>query len=165
VVLDNMSLTGKGIAGNFSLKNNLVLTSGTNFSKTDGSALGFDSVGGSGNISDSRTQVNNYFTDAANDDYTLKLNSHALDSGVVPTVGTDYGAFLPIWPYSLISSTGVLGYRAMDSSHWFIDGGGEGAGDNRFKIDVAVSGFDTGWDERYGQRTEAQPPFIAFMDF
>ena len=49
-----------------------------------------------------------------------------------------------------------------DESHWFIDGDGGG---NRFSPAVAVSGFDTGWDERYEQRTEPQPPFRAFMDF
>ena len=168
VVLDNMSLTGKGILGtpySGSLKNNLVLTSGTNFAKPGG-ALGIDSGGGFGNISDSRTQVNNYFTDAANDDYTLKINSHALDSGVVPTTGGDYGAFEPIWPYTTFSVTGVY----TDESHWFIDGGGPkpslpASVINRFNPAVAVSGFDTGWDERYEQRTEPQPPFIAFMDF
>jgi hypothetical protein len=159
VVLDNISLTGKGIVGG-NLKNNLVLTSGTNFSNTAGVALGIDSGGGNGNISDSRTQVDNYFTDAANDDYTLKLNSHALDSGIVPPY-SHYADFLPIWPYTTFSVTGVY----TDRSHWFIDGGGVGGGDNRFSPDVAVSGFDTGWDERYEQRTEPQPPFIAFMDF
>lgn len=152
VVLDNTSLTGKGIISN-GVRNNLVLTSGTNFSNSS-----IDSGGGLGNISDSRTQVNNYFEDAANDDYTLKINSHALDSGIVPTYSSDYGSFKPIWPYSSFSVTGVY----TDNSHWFIDGGGGG---NRFSPDVAVSGFDTGWDERYEQRTEPQPPFIAFMDF
>jgi hypothetical protein len=168
VVLDNMSLTGTGIICG-SVTNNLVLTSGTNFSNSS-----IDSGGGGGNISDSRTQVNNYFTDAANDDYTLKINSHALDSGVVPTYLSDYVGFLPVWPYGLMYSSGVTGHQAMDYSHWFIDGGGGGSGPvsyvgeytrNRFSIDVAVSGFDTGWDERHGQRTDPQPPFIAFMDF
>jgi hypothetical protein len=173
VVLDNTSLSGAGIVGSGNLKNNLVLTSGTNFSNTAGDDLAINSGGGIGNISDSRTQVGNYFTDAANDDYTLKINSHALDSGIVPTsgwgynvhgfpvsgvYGSDYSHFKPIWPYTSFSVTGVY----TDESHWFIDGDGGG---NRFSPAVAVSGFDTGWDERYEQRTEPQPPFIAFMDF
>ena len=165
VVLDNTSLSGKGIVGDGNLKNNLVLTSGTNFADNDGDALAIDSGGGLGNISDSRTQVDNYFTDAANDDYTLKINSHALDSGIVPTHGSDYGSFKPIWPYIPAATTGVI-TEYIDSSHWFIDGAdGINESYNRFRTDVAVSGFDAGWDERYEQRTEPQPPFIAFMDF
>ena len=140
----------------------------------------------SGNISDSRTQVNNYFTDAASDDYTLKVNSLAIDKGIVPTKDADYNryssGFVPIWPYVLATASGMSVYQSrptyVDRNHWFIVGGGAeatyagdypdaiGAGANRFRVPVSLETFDTGWDENgHGAYIAPQTPFIAFMDF
>jgi hypothetical protein len=175
VVLNNMSLTGAGLTADYG-KNNLVLTSGTNLLITGGNHPG------SGNIGDSRNRVNDYFTNAANDDYNLKRNSLAIDRGVIPVKHVDYGdvnQFLPIWPYELTQGSGNstamsnpsnAGYNDQwDGNHWFLDGGmsglagGEG---NRFVVAVSQSTFDTGWDENsHGEYIAPQAPFIAFMDF
>jgi len=158
VVLNNMSLDGVGIDSDVVSKNNLVLTSGINF-------LGIQ-YQGSGNIGASRNRVNDYFTDAADDDYTLKVNSLAIDRGVIPTVNGDYGAgssrFLPIWPYEAGWGSGLYTDR-WDVNHWFLDGD---SGANRFFVSVSQSTFDTGWDEsQHGEYIAPQAPFIAFMDF
>jgi len=165
VVLNNMSLNGTGIHAAYAfnqrkIKNNLVLTSGTNFFVVGGD------IGASGNISDSRTQVGEYFTDASNNDYTLKEDSLAINSGVVPKWLSDYGSLSPPWPFeegTVISGQSV---DTPDENHWFIDGGNPF--DNRFNPVVSHDTFDSGWDERY----QAAPStsvngvaFIAFMDF
>lgn len=194
VVLNNMSLTGVGITvdGDLQCKNNLVLTSGTHISVAQGAYSG-DGVGiGSGNLVDTPLQFNQYFRgpswssqglregDSPSSQYALKANSFAINSGVVPTYADDYKIWdsVQIWPFVRVYTSGQ---EHIDGNHWFKDGstdsmissfptyaGAWGLGltdDNRFRVSVSHSGFDSGWDERFGERTEPQPPFIAFMDF
>jgi len=192
VVLNNMSLAGVGItvtgSPGLQCKSNLVLTSGTHISVGQGAYSG-DGVGvGSGNLTDSPLHFNQYFEgpswsarglregDSPSSQYVLKVNSFAINSGVVPTHSGDYGSSYwearQIWPYIRVATTGVqpenlggalLGQH-VDGNHWFKDGSPDTT-DNRFEVSVSHSGFDSGWDERFGERTDPQPPFIAFMDF